>query len=139
MNKIGWLEKWALRFAVVGLVWLAVNGFEGILMRTQLVAPQATQGMEAAINVLRPVGREPSTAEVFYSMLTAHPICGIYGFAYMCVMGAFYFLVPTLLKKEIRHKRLVPINFWLQLVSVFVAWGAGFFLLFNSLYTLYWP
>ena len=44
MNKIGWLEKWTLRFAVAGLVWLAVNGFEGILMRTQLVAPQATQG-----------------------------------------------------------------------------------------------
>ena len=139
MNKIGWLEKWTLRFAVAGLVWLAINGFEGILMRTQLIAPSALGGLESIMNLLRPVGREPSTAEVFYSMLTAHPICGIYGFAYMCVMGAFYFLVPTLLKKDIRHKRLVPINFWLQLVSVFVAWGSGFFLLFNSLYTLYWP
>jgi cytochrome c oxidase subunit 1 len=57
----------------------------------------------------------------------------------MAVMSALYYLVPALLKKEIRHKSLVPVNFWLQAVSVFVAWGAGFFLLFNSLYTLYWP
>jgi cytochrome c oxidase subunit 1 len=139
MAKIGWQEKWTLRFTVVALLWLAINGFEGILMRTQLSAPGALHGMEAALNLLRPVGREPSSAEVFYSMLTAHPICGIYGFAYTAVMGAFYYLVPTLLKKEIRYKRLVPVNFWLQAVSVFVAWGAGFFLLFDSLYTLYWP
>ncbi|MEW6232572.1 MAG: cbb3-type cytochrome c oxidase subunit I [Chloroflexota bacterium] len=139
MVKIGWLEKWTLRFAVAALIWLAINGFEGVVMRTQLLAPEAVRGLEAALNLIRPITREPSLAEVYYSMLTAHPICGVYGFAYMAVMGAFYFLVPTLLKKEIRHKSLVPINFWLQIVSVFVAWGAGFFLLFNSLYTLYWP
>lgn len=139
MNRIGWLEKWTLRFAVVALIWLAVNGFEGILMRIHLVDTEALRGFESAMNVIRPVPQEPSTAEVFYSMMTAHPICGVYGFAYMSVMGAFYFLVPFLLKKEIRHKRLVPINFWLQTVSVFVAWGAGFFLVFDSLYTLYWP
>jgi cytochrome c oxidase subunit 1 len=139
MNKIGWLEKWTLRFAVVSLLWLAINGFEGILMRVNLVDTTALSGLEHVMNVLRPVDQEPSTTEVFYSMMTAHPICGVYGFAYMSVMGAFYFLVPFLLKKAIRHKRLVPVNFWLQTVSVFVAWGAGFFLLFNSLYTLYWP
>ena len=66
MNKIGWLEKWTLRFAVAGLVWLAINGFEGILMRTQLIAPSALGGLESIMNLLRPVGREPSTAEVFY-------------------------------------------------------------------------
>jgi len=139
MVKIGWLEKWTLRFAVAALVWLAINGFEGVVMRTQMIAPEAVGGLEAALNLIRPAAHTPSSAEVYYSMLTAHPICGVYGFAYMAVMGAFYFLVPTLLKKEIRHKRLVPINFWLQIVSVFAAWGAGFFLLFNSLYTLYWP
>ncbi len=139
MKVIGWNEKWTLRFAVVALIWLAINGFEGILMNTQLSAPDALYGLESFMNLFRPVGREPSSSEVFYSMLTAHPICGVYGFAYTAVMGAFYYLVPTLLKKEIRHKRLVPLNFWLQAVSVFVAWGAGFFLLFDSLYTLYWP
>jgi cytochrome c oxidase subunit 1 len=141
MTRLGWLEKWTLRYAVVALIWLAVNGFEGILMRTQLLAPHSPvlASMEAPLNLMRPVPQEPSTIEVFYSMLTAHPICGVYGFAYMAVMGAFYFLVPWLLKKEIRYRRLVPFNFWLQIIAVFTAWGAGFFLLFNSLYTLYWP
>jgi len=139
MSKIGWLEKWTLRYAVAGLVWLAINGFEGALMRTNLVDPGYLAGLESAMDLLRPVGFQPTTAQVFYSMMTAHPICGIYGFAYLSVMGAFYFLVPLLLKREIRHRRLIPINFWLQNVGVFLAWGAGFFLLFNSLYTLYWP
>lgn len=141
MNRIGWIEKWTLRYAVVALVWLAINGFEGILMRTQLLAPHSPvlRAVEAPLALVRPVAQTPSSVDVFYSMMTAHPICGIYGFAYMAVMGAFYYLVPHLLKKDIRHRRLVQLNFWLQNLSVFTAWGAGFFLLFNSLYTLYWP
>ncbi len=139
MARIGWIEKWTLRFAVVGLLFLALSGFEGILMRFQLAAPGSLHGMEAALNTIRPVGYEPTSEELYYSMLTAHPIVGIYGFAYMCVIGAFYFLVPFLLGKQIRHKRLVPVNFWLQIIGVLICWGAGFFALFNALYTLYWP
>jgi len=139
MSKIGWLEKWTLRYVVAGLVWLAINGFEGGLMRTYLVNPDVLRGLESAMNLIRPVATAPTPTQVYYSMMTAHPICGVYGFAYMCVMGAFYFLVPFLLKKEIRYRKLVPLNFWMQIVGVFTAWGAGFFLLFNSLYTLYWP
>ncbi|MGQ9683455.1 MAG: cbb3-type cytochrome c oxidase subunit I [Anaerolineae bacterium] len=139
MARIDWLPKWTLRFAVVGLVFLAMAGFEGLLMRTELLQPGALGGMEAALAQLRPGGGEVSIAETFYSMLTAHPIVGIYGFAYMCVMGAFYFLVPYLLKKDIRHTGLVPVNFWLQIAGVLICWGAGFFGLFNALYTLYWP
>jgi cytochrome c oxidase subunit 1 len=33
----------------------------------------------------------------------------------------------------------VPVNFWLQIIGVMICWGAGFFALFNALYTLYWP
>ena len=139
MERIGWQEKWTLRYAVAGLVFLAMSGFEGTLMRTQFVAPEALRGMEAALNTIRPVSHEPSSAELFYGMLTVHPIVGIYGFAYMCVMGAFYFLVPFLLKKEIRHKGLVPVNFALQAIGVLICWVSGFFGLFNALYTLYWP
>ncbi len=139
MNKIGWMEKWTLRFAVVGLVFLMVSGFEGSLMRTQLVAPKALEGFESALNAIRPVGHEPTHAELFYSMLTVHPVVGIYGFVYMPIMGAFYFLVPYLLKKEIRHKKLVPVNFWLQIIGVAICWLSGFFGLFNAMYTLYWP
>jgi len=139
MNRIGWQEKWTLRFVVMGLLFLALSGIEGILMRTTLVAPEALHGMEMALNAIRPVAHEPTTAELFYGMMTAHPIVGIYGFAYMCVMGAFYFLVPYLLNKEIRHKKLMVWNFWLQIVGVMICWMSSFFGLFNSLYTLYWP
>jgi len=139
MERIGWQEKWTLRYAVAGLVFLAMSGFEGTLMRTQLTAPEALRGMEAALNMIRPVAHEPSSAELFYGMLTVHPVVGIYGFVYMCIMGAFYFLVPFLLQKEIRHKRLVPVNFALQAIGVLTCWMSGFFGLFNAMYTLYWP
>ncbi len=139
MTQIGWLQKWTLRFAVVGLIFLAMSGFEGTLMRTDLAFPQALRGMETTLNTIRPVDHEPTQAELFYGMLTVHPIVGIYGFAYMGVMGAFYFLVPYLLKKEIRHRKLVPVNFWLQTGGVMICWLSGFFGMFNALYTLYWP
>ncbi len=139
MTQLGWTEKWTLRFAVLALLFLALSGFEGMLMRTQLCDRDALHGMEAALNTIRPGVATPSTEELYYSMLTAHPIVGVYGFIYMAVFGAFYFLVPYLLDKPIRHKKLVVTNFWLQIVGVMICWGAGFFGLFNSLYTLYWP
>jgi cytochrome c oxidase subunit 1 len=139
MIQLGWTEKWTLRFAVVALLFLALSGFEGMLMRTQLYAPDALHGMEAALNTLRPGVADPTAEEMYYSMLTAHPIVGVYGFIYMAVFGAFYFLVPYLLDRPIKHKKLVPVNFWLQIGGVMICWGAGFFGLFNSLYTLYWP
>lgn len=139
MTQIGWLEKWTLRFAVVGLLFLALAILEGALMRTQLVNPESLRGLESALTSVRVVTGPVTPAVSFYAMLTAHPIVGIYGFAYMLVMGAFYFLVPYLLKKEIRYKSLVPVNFWVQTIGVLIAWAAGFFVLFNGLYTLYWP
>ncbi|HEY83279.1 MAG TPA: cbb3-type cytochrome c oxidase subunit I [Dehalococcoidia bacterium] len=139
MAQLGFLEKWTLRFAVVGLLFLALSGLEGVLMRIDLVNEEALLGLQGALNVIRPLGQGASPAEYFYATLTAHPIVGIYGFAYMAIMGAFYFLVPFLLKKEIRFKKLVPVNFFLQIAGVLICWAAGFFLLFNGLYTLYWP
>lgn len=139
MARVGWLEKWTLRFAVAGLVFLAMAGFEGVLMRQQLLAPGSLQGVEGFFGIFRPGGHAAAPEDLFYAMLTAHPIVGIYGFAYMCVMGAFYFLVPFLLKKRIRYPKLVPLNFALQIAGVLTCWAAGFWGLFNSLYTLYWP
>jgi len=139
MKELGWTEKWTLRFAVVALLFLALSGFEGMLMRTQLYDQDALHGMEALLNNVRPGVAEPGTEELFYSMLTAHPIVGVYGFIYMAVFGAFYFLVPYLLDKPVRHRKLVVTNFWLQIIGVMICWASGFFGLFNSLYTLYWP
>lgn len=121
MAQIGFMEKWTLRYAVVGLLFLALAGIEGLMMRTNLFSPQFL------------------SSEHFYATLSVHPIVGIYGFAYMAVMGAFYFLVPFLLKKEIRYKNLIPVNFFLQIGGVLIAWSAGFFARFSALYTLYWP
>ncbi len=139
MAQLGWTEKWTLRFAVLALLFLALSGFEGMLMRTQLYDADALHGMESALNALRPGAQDPSSEELYYSMLTAHPIVGVYGFIYMAVFGAFYFLVPYLLDKPIRHRKLVPVNFWLQIAGVMICWGSGFFGTFNALYTLYWP
>lgn len=139
MKTLGWTEKWTLRFAVVALLFLALSGFEGMLMRTQQYDVNSLHGMEAFLNTLRPGGAEPTTPELYFAMLTAHPIVGIYGFVYMAVFGAFYFLVPFLVKKPVRHPKLVVVNFWMQIIGVMTCWAAGFFGLFNSLYTLYWP
>lgn len=139
MIKLGWMEKWTLRFAVVALLFLALSGFEGMLMRSQQYDIDSLHGMETFLNTLRPGDIEPTTPELYYAMLTAHPIVGIYGFVYMAVFGAFYFLVPYLINKPVKHPKLVVTNFWLQIIGVMVCWASGFFGLFNALYTLYWP
>ncbi len=139
MVRIGWMEKWTLRYAVAGLLALAAAGFEGLLMRIQLYDETLLRPMENILNQIRPGAKDPTSPEIYYAMLTAHPIVGVYGFGYLCVMGAFYFLVPFLLKKEIRHKTLVPVNFVLQIAGVGICWMSGFFGMFNALYTLYWP
>jgi cytochrome c oxidase subunit 1 len=139
MAQLGWQEKWTLRFAVVGLLFLALTGFEGLLMRTQQYDLNALTPMEGVLNTIRP-GPEPSHAELYFSMMSAHPIVGIYGFVYMSIFGAFYFLVPYLLgRKAVRHRNLVRVNFFLQPLGVLICWGAGFFGMFSALYTLYWP
>ncbi len=138
-SGLGRMEKWTLRFAIVGMLFLALAGIEGSMMRTHLYSPGALSGIEEALSVLRPGGTAATSEDLFYAMLTAHPVVGIYGFAYLCVMGAFYFLVPFLMKKEIKHPGLVPLNFWLQVGGVLTCWASGFFGLFNALYTLYWP
>jgi cytochrome c oxidase subunit 1 len=139
MKDLGWLEKWTLRFAVFALLFLALSGFEGMLMRSQQHDINSLHGLEQFLNNLRPGTAEPSTAELYYAMLTAHPIVGIYGFIYMAVFGAFYYLVPTLVNRPVKYRKLVPLNFWLQIIGVMVCWSAGFFGMFNALYTLYWP
>ncbi|MBA4385475.1 MAG: cbb3-type cytochrome c oxidase subunit I [Anaerolinea sp.] len=139
MAKLGWMEKWTLRFAVVALLFLALSGFEGMLMRSQQYDIDSLHGIETLLNTIRPGEVEPTTAELYYAMLTAHPIVGIYGFVYMAIFGAFYFLVPFLIKKPVKHPKLVIANFWLQIIGVMTCWAAGFFGLFNAMYTLYWP
>lgn len=120
-EKLTFEAKWAIRFVLASLGLLLLTSIEGMMMRLQLIDQS-----------FMPPDR-------YYAVMTAHPIVGIYGYAYMAVMGAFYFLMPYLLKTEIYSKRLVAINFWMQSIGVLIAWSASFFTYFNSLYTLYWP
>jgi len=139
MRPMDWTAKWTLRFVVMALLFLVLTTIEGEMMRVQLANPEALRSFEALMNALRPIENAPTTEELYYAMLSVHPVVGIYGFVYMAVMGAFYFLVPYLLQREVRHKSLVRVNFWLQTLGVFLCWAAGFFGMFNALYTLYWP
>jgi cytochrome c oxidase subunit 1 len=116
-------EKLVLRYVLAAVFWLGVAGFEGILMRFRLT------GLLAEIY-------EPLH---FYSVMTVHPYVGIYGWAYMAVMGAFYYLVPLILKKEIYSDRLAKLSFWLMIFGVLITWLSGFVFKFAALYTLYWP
>ncbi len=113
----------ALRFVVVALVFLALAGIEGILMRLRI------------LNLLTDFFDERH----FYSMMTAHPFVGIYGWAYMAVMGAFYFLVPYILNRDIYSRRAAYSSFWLMILGIVIIWTTTFITHYAPLYTLYWP
>lgn len=123
MTGMGPRERLSLRYVLTALFFLLVAGLEGMLMESRLA------GFLADYYV----------PEKWYSMLTAHPFVGIYGWAYMAVMGAFYYLVPHVLKRDLYSERVARISYWMMVGGVLVVWGSGFFLDFGALYTLYWP
>jgi cytochrome c oxidase subunit 1 len=115
----------SLRFVVVSLVFLGLGGIEGMLMRMRIA------------NFDTPLlGSDP---QHFYAMLTAHPFVTIYGFAYMAVMGAFYFLVPYVLGGDFYNKKAAYASFWLMIIGVMTVWTTSFVTRYAPLYTLYWP
>ncbi|HUK50979.1 MAG TPA: cbb3-type cytochrome c oxidase subunit I [Terriglobales bacterium] len=115
----------SLRFVVVSLIFLGLGGIEGILMRSRIA------NLDAPL-----LGSDP---QHFYSMLTAHPFVTIYGFAYMAVMGAFYYLVPYVLGKDFYSKKVAYASFWLIIIGVMTIWTTSFLTHYAPLYTLYWP
>ena len=124
------IQVLSLRYAIVAVVFLGLSGIEGLFMRTQL------SNVSLSIPFLIST---PMAAEHYYAMLTAHPIVGAYGWAYLAVFAAFYFLVPTLLKKPLYSIRLANAHMWMHIVGIMTVWCAGYFLKFGSLYTVYWP
>ena len=120
---MGVREKIALRYVFTSVFWLGVVGIEGLLMRLRLA--------DYLTDIYIP--------EHFYSMLTVHPFVGIYGWAYMAVMGAFYYLVPYVLKKDLYSERVASLSYWVMVFGVLITWISGFFFNFGALYTLYWP
>jgi len=54
-------------------------------------------------------------------------------------MGAFYFLVPFVLGRDIHSKKAAHASFWLMIVGVLTVWTTTFITHYAPLYTLYWP
>jgi cytochrome c oxidase subunit 1 len=116
------MQRLTLRFVVVGLVYYGFVVIEGMLMRIYEIEP---------IPLI--------SQNQFFAIMTAHPLVGIFGSTYALVMGAFYFVLPYLMKKPLWSIRLATASFWLLTVGTFVFWFAGFLSHYAPLYTLYWP
>lgn len=121
INKLSGLDKIALRFVVFALLFFGLTGIEGTMMRMEL----------CNIKLLEP--------EHYFAVLNAHPIVGIFGYGFMLVMGAFYYLIPTLMNKKLFSEKLATINFILMTSGVLTVWSSSFFLRYAAMYTNYWP
>jgi cytochrome c oxidase subunit 1 len=116
------MQKIALRFVVIGLLFYGLAALEGMIMRLHEIKPL-------------PMIDESH----FFSIMTVHPMVGIFGSSYMIVFGAFLFLVPYLMKKPIYSVRLADLSWKLMASGTFIMWLAGFLFHYAPLYTLYWP
>lgn len=121
LGELNPLQRVTLRFAVTGLLFYGLAILEGMMMHS------------VQANVL------PLDAEHFFAVMNAHPIVGIFGYSFMLVMGAFYFLVPTVLKKRLHSQRLAEANWKVLAVGVTTVWVSSFAFRYAALYTNYWP
>jgi cytochrome c oxidase subunit 1 len=103
--------------------------------------------LEGMIMRMVEVGRVPGNPipeqffhpEHFFSIMTVHPIVGIFGSTYQLVFGAFMFLVPYLTKKPLYSIKLANWTWILITLGTALAWIAAFVWQYAPLYTLYWP
>ncbi len=116
------MQKIALRFVVLGVLYYGLAAVEGMMMRVVEITPVA------AIDEAQ-----------FFSIMTIHPMVGIFGSTYMIVFGAFLFLVPFLMKKPIFSLKLANASWMLIGGGTLIMWLAGFIFSYAPLYTLYWP
>ena len=116
------MQKIALRFVVLGVLYYGLAAIEGMMMRVVEITPVS------AIDDAH-----------FFSIMTVHPMVGIFGSTYMIVFGAFLFLVPFLMKKPIFSLKLANASWMLIGGGTFIMWLAGFLFAYAPLYTLYWP
>jgi cytochrome c oxidase subunit 1 len=115
------LQRVALRFAVISLLFYGLCIMEGMIMR----------GHQIDFDLME--------ADHYFALMGAHPMVGIFGSSFMLVFGAFYFLVPTLMKKSLYSQKLAEINWMTMAAGVLTVWLAGFLFRYGALYTNYWP
>lgn len=116
------MQKLALRFVVMGILFYGLTAIEGMMLRIYQVEPIA--GMDA---------------NHYFAILTAHPLVGIFGSSYSIVFGAFLFLVPFLMEKPLYSIKLGNWSFILITIGTITFWGSAFISHYSPLYTLYWP
>ena len=104
------LQRVALRFAVISLLFYGLCIMEGMIMR----------GHQIDFDLME--------ADHYFALMGAHPMVGIFGSSFMLVFGAFYFLVPTLMKKSLYSQKLAEINWMTMAAGVLTVWLAGFLL-----------
>ena len=127
-SKLTALQKVTLRAVVMSILFYGLVAVEGMIMRMVQTGPD--------INPLPPMFSHP---DHYFSIMTVHPIVGIFGSTYQLVFAAFMFLVPFLTKKPLYSIKLA--NFvWLMItIGTALAWIAAFVWQYAPLYTLYWP
>ena len=121
------LQKVTLRAVVMSFLFFGLVAIEGMIMKLVQTGPS---------NPLPPMFSHP---QHYFSIMTVHPIVGIFGSTYQLVFAAFMFLVPFLTKKPLYSLKLA--NFvWLMItIGTALAWIAAFVWQYAPLYTLYWP
>ncbi len=127
-NSLSALQKVTLRAVVMSFLFFGLVAIEGMIMRIVQTGPT---------NSFLP--KMFGVPEHYFSIMTVHPIVGIFGSTYQLVFAAFMFLVPYLTKKPLYSIKLA--NFvWLCItIGTALAWLAGFIWHYAPLYTLYWP
>ncbi len=116
------MQKIALRFVVLGVLYYGLATIEGMMMRVVAITPVPS------IDYSR-----------FFSVMAIHSMVGFFGSTYMIVFGAFLFVVPFLMKKPIFSLKLANATWMLIGGGTFIMWLAGFLFFYAPLYTLYWP
>ncbi len=122
------LQKVTLRAVVMSFLFFGLVAVEGVIMR--LVAT----GKDVA-----PIPDMFFHPSHYFSIMTAHPIVGIFGSTYQLVFAAFMFLVPYLTKKPLYSIKLANWVWILITLGTILAWLAAFIWHYAPLYTLYWP
>ncbi len=116
------MQKIAMRFVVIGILYYGLAALEGMIMRMYEITPL------------------PFIDEThFFSIMTVHPMVGIFGSSYMIVFGAFLFLTPYLMGKPIYSLKLANLSWMTIGGGTLIMWLAGFLFSYAPLYTLYWP
>ncbi len=126
-NRLNALQKVTLRAVVMSFLFYGLVAIEGMIMRMVQTGPSA------------PIPKMFFEPDHYFSIMTVHPIVGIFGSTYQLVFAAFMFLVPYLTKKPLYSIKLANAVWLLITIGTAMAWIAGFIWQYAPLYTLYWP